>query len=219
VIFAEILAEQFLLAQERRGAAPSRAAGHVREIDAADLKFDRAGNRGLVELAVAGFVREARGVDRVGVDGLGVVDRRVGPRAVHVAIVNVRGPRADVIGMAVGIQLAGVGHRHVAEQEDRLHVRRIGGVVGLDEIFHGHGGIGAIHIVAQHGPAVAGEVLLQARELGGEIRSVSVVDDKDNLAAVLDERNVDARLDVTVAGNKSRHSSRFDIRRRCRRRR
>src|SRR5256885_4752171 len=49
---------------------------------------------------------------------------------------------------------------------------RIGVVVGLDEVLHVDDGVVARDVVADHRPAVAREVLLQARQFRGEVRGV-----------------------------------------------
>ena len=156
-------------------------------------------NGGLVELAVSRHVAQTRGVGGIGVGALPEIDRVVCPVAVHVAVVNVRRPRADMLGVPVRIQLARIGHRHVTEQKYPLHIRGIGIVVGLDQILHTDDRIAATNVMAKDRPAITHEVLLQTIQLAGQLRGVGPLHDQHHLAAVVDQRHVDAALDVTVA--------------------
>src|SRR5207302_7762746 len=87
----------------------------------------------------------------------------------------------------------------VTEQEDRLHVGGIGSIVRLYQRFDVDWILVAGHVVAQDLPAIANQVLLQTIQLGGQIRSVSVINDEHHFAAAFNERRVDAGVDVAVA--------------------
>ena len=49
-------------------------------------------------------------------------------------------------------------------------------------------GAGAGDVVAEHGPAVAHEVVLEPGQFGGEAGGVGVIHQEDDFAAGLDER-------------------------------
>ena len=114
--------------------------------------------------------------------------------------------------MAVRHNVAGIWHRHMAEQEYRRHVGRIGEVIGPDQSLgvcqfvgtsrpdsgacvgriHGH----AWNIVAQNRPTVANQVLLQPCQLHRQIRAESVVHQQNDFSSRLDQRRLDAGKDI-----------------------
>src|SRR5207248_9516617 len=88
---------------------------------------------------------------------------------------------------------------NATEQKYPLHSRGIGIVVGLDQILHTDDRIAATNVMAKDRPAITHEVLLQTIQLAGQLRGVGPLHDQHHLAAVVDQRHVDAALDVTVA--------------------
>src|SRR5690242_13549220 len=111
MVFGEILAQQFELGGEGRRAVVSDLAGEISEINAANHQLDGGRNAGLIEFSVAGDVA----VTRIGCAG--GVHAAVSPVSVHVAVINVSGPGAFVIGrMFVGTNVAGIGNGHMAEE-------------------------------------------------------------------------------------------------------
>ncbi len=193
VILLEILPQQVALSL----GSESR---HVREIDAPDLQLDTRAAGGkrhgvLVVFAVAGNVVVLRAA------GGCRIDRGVGVNAVHVAVEKIGRPRAVMVGdVAVWRDLAGVRHGHMTEEKDRLHARRIGGVVRLDERLDVRHRLGARDIVTDHLPAIAGEIRLESAQLGGESRGVCGLHHEDHRPARVDERHLDPAAEETVAG-------------------
>src|SRR5207249_7370029 len=60
--------------------------------------------------------------------------------------------------------------RHAPEQKHRFYVVRVGVVIILDQAFDAGHALRRRHLVKQHCPAVTDEVLLQAIDLGWQIR-------------------------------------------------
>src|ERR1051325_8978758 len=103
-----------------------------------------------------------------------------------------------MIWMAVGIKVARIRNRDVAKQQNGTQTAII--VFGLDRVLHSVNRIASRNILAHHGPSVANQVLLQAREFGGKLRNVSVIDHKQNFAARFDHVRVYASVDIPGRG-------------------
>ena len=175
MVFVEILAQQFQLAGKSRRTVPGQSSGQVGEIHASYFQFHIRRNRVLVEDTVA---------------------VAVSPVSIHVAIKHVGRHRPGL--MPVHVQIAGTNDGDMAEQEDRLHVGGIGGVVRLYECFDVDWILVAGHAVAQDLPAIADQVLIQTSQLRAQIRSVSVINEEHHFAAVFNERRLDAGVEVAV---------------------
>jgi hypothetical protein len=99
--------------------------------------------------------------------------------------------------MAVGIDRAGIGHRHVSEQKNGFHVRRVGEPVGANRAADIFRTIVAPDVVANHAPALAHEILFQPLQLRAERAGHGAIDDQDDFAARLRERCVQPDREVT----------------------
>ena len=53
--------------------------------------------------------------------------------------------------------------------------------------------------MADNRPAIADKVTLKTRQLGNEIGGIGIIDDEKNFAAILDERQIHARVNVAPA--------------------
>ena len=87
----------------------------------------------------------------------------------------------------------------MAEEEHGLHVRRISAVDGTNRVFHRCDAVIAADVLANHAPAVANEILLEAAQLSGQIGCVSVVHDQNGRATIFHERRVEAHANVAIA--------------------
>ena len=116
-------------------------------------------------------------------------------------------------GVTIRFQVAGIRHGHVAKEENRLNVGRVGVVVGLDEgldvgssleraapavglVWPGHGRAG--HVVAQDGPAVADEVLLQAGQFLRQARGMRCCPLAEPPSRGTPSAALDARVEVAL---------------------
>src|SRR5687767_14857397 len=106
----------------------------------------------------------------------GVVNSAVRPTPIHVAIVSVGNPGALMIGVAVDSAVSGIGNRDMTKKKNTLHVVRICEVGVFNERFDLRRSGAPGYIVANDGPAIADQILLQSGKLGGECRCVRVID-------------------------------------------
>jgi len=176
--------------QEKFGCGGGGGSGHAVQVDAPDHQFRGAGQMVLIKFAVAGDVVVGRS------RGAGVVHGGVGPDAVHVGIIAVGGPGADVVAMPVRRDVAGVGDRHMAQQVDHFDLRGVDGVGRLDQRLDGGGGAGARRGEGLHRPAVGGEVGRELRDLRRQRRGQGVVDHQQQSAARMSFGNLHAGAEV-----------------------
>ena len=166
---------------------------HVVHVHTPDLQFHCTGKVALVELPITHQVDVGRALRP------SVVHAVVRPGAVQLTVVPIAGPGTEVLGVPIGVDVAAVGNRHVADDVHGLHVQRIGIVVGDDQLPHtAHAGRSA-HIVADGLPAfslqVGGQLLQFQVQRSGQL----IVHQQHDLPHVIHRRCFDARNDVTVA--------------------
>ncbi len=195
VILDQILAQQFELGRKRRRTAPGLAPGKIRQVHPTDLQFDGRRWRGLVKLAVSRHIA----IPRSG--RTAVVDTAVGPGSVHVAVILIGRPGTPMLGtVTVGNDVARVGHGHMPEQEHGLRIDRVVVVIRPDQVLHTGGSGVARHIMAEHHPAVTGQIPLEAGQFGRQLGSVGVVHDQHHPAPILHDRNIHTRVNISIAG-------------------
>ena len=136
--------------------------GQVVEINAAHGEFHRSGDHRLIELAIARHIEVARPTRA------GTIHAVVRPRPVHFAVVHIGGPRAVMLTVAIGCQIAAHRHGHMAKDQHGLHLRWSSCIVcNYQRLDRGHR-CGAAHIVAQHRPSISFKILLHLCQLCGQ---------------------------------------------------
>src|SRR5690606_27080095 len=131
---------------------------HVPEVDASNFQFHRRRECGLVELAVARIVIVVAVVltgDRNGV---------IGPVTVHFTIESVCRPRAAMSRVKIGCNVARVGNRNMADEDDGAEICGVRVILSTDQITYIDGRRGAAYIVADHPPTASHQIELEADE-------------------------------------------------------
>ena len=86
----------------------------------------------------------------------------------------------------------------MTEQKDSFDLCRVGQVIGLDHGLDPAHAISPSHVVPKDGPTIAHQVLPQSVQFRGQISGVGVIDDQKELAAVFDQGQFNARIEIAV---------------------